>query len=181
MKKNKGITMITLVVTIVILLILAGISIGAGNNIIKVSELENLKTNMLLIKVKGKEYVENANFNLGTNIDKVTDEEKNNRVQKAKGELKGEEIQEGAIFLENTNITTETILEENANYIYYYKLTTQNLIDMGLMNVKSDEKKGWYIIKYDVKNVEIEVYNTKGFEKEETKYYSLNEIENLDM
>ena len=58
MKKNKGITMMVLVITIVILLILAGISIGVGNNVIKKSELENLKTNMLLVKVKGKEYIE---------------------------------------------------------------------------------------------------------------------------
>ena len=84
MKKNKGITMVTLVITIVILLILAGVSIGVGNNIIKKSELENLKTNMLLIEVKGKEYVENANYNLGTTIDTVSEEEKSNRIQKAK-------------------------------------------------------------------------------------------------
>ena len=74
MKKNKGITMVALVITIVLLLILAGISIGTGGNIIKRTELENLKTGMLLIEVKGKEYVENANFNLGTGFEKLTDE-----------------------------------------------------------------------------------------------------------
>ena len=68
MKKNKGITMVALVITIVLLLILAGISIGTGGNIIKRTELENLKTGMLLIEVKGKEYVENANFNLANYI-----------------------------------------------------------------------------------------------------------------
>ena len=62
MKENKGITMVVLVITIVVLLILAGISIGTGNNIIKASQLENLKTNMLLVKVKAKEYIENANL-----------------------------------------------------------------------------------------------------------------------
>ena len=81
MKKNKGITMVALVITIVLLLILAGISIGTGGNIIKRTELENLKTGMLLIEVKGKEYVENGNFNLGTSFDKLTDEnEKNKRI-----------------------------------------------------------------------------------------------------
>ena len=35
--------------------------------------------------------------------------------------------------------------------------------------------------KYDIKNVEIEVYNTKGFEKEENNYYSLNEIQNIEI
>ncbi|MBQ2937447.1 MAG: hypothetical protein IJE05_00965 [Clostridia bacterium] len=181
MKKSKGITMVSLVITIIILVILASISIVVGNNVIKKSELENLKTNMLLIKVKGEEYIEKANFNLGTTIDTVAEEEKNNRIQKAKEELKGEEILEESVFNGNINITVDNITTDNANYIYYYKLTTQNLIDIGLSNVESDEKNGWYIIKYDIKNVQVEVYNTKGFEKEETKYYSLSEIQDLNI
>ena len=176
MKKNKGITMVTLVITIVILLILAGVSIDLGSNVIKKSELENLKTDMLLIEVKGKEYLENANFNLGTTIDTVEEQEKNNRIQKAKEQLKGEEIKDDSIFNGNINITLENITTDNTNYIYYYKLTTQNLIDIGVPKVKSDEDNGWYIIKYDIKNVKIEVYNTKGFENGETKYYSLTEV-----
>ena len=68
MKKDKGITMVALVITIIVLIILSGVSVGTVNKIVKSSELENLKTNMLLIKVKGKEYIENANFKLGTNI-----------------------------------------------------------------------------------------------------------------
>lgn len=182
MKNNKGITMIALVITIVVLLILAGISIGTGNNIIKQSNLENIKTNMLLVKVKAKEYVENANFNLGTAFDKVTDEnEKNARIEKAKAELKGKEITDISIFNTNTNISQEQLTTDNSNYIYYYKLDSQNLTDMGISNVKSDEKNGWYIIKYDIKNIEIEVYNTKGFENNETIYYSLTELQNIDV
>ena len=42
MKQNKGITMVALVLTVIILLILAGISIGTGNKTIKQSELENI-------------------------------------------------------------------------------------------------------------------------------------------
>lgn len=179
MKNDKGITMVALIITIVILLILSGISINAGNNIIEQSELENIKTNMLLIKVKGKEYVENANFKLGTNFESATDKE--GRITAAKGELKGEEITDISIFNENINISQEQLSTDNTNYIYYYKLTTQNLADIGLPNVISDEKNGWYIIKYDIKNVESEVYNTQGFEKEESTYYSLNELQNIEI
>lgn len=179
MKENRGITMIALVITVVMLLILAGISIGTGNNIIKSSELENLKTNMLLIKVKGKENVENANFKLGTNFETATD--KDTRLTTAKAELKGEEITDSSIFNGNINITQENISTDNEKNIYYYKLTTQNLADMGISNVKSDDNKGWYIIKYDIKNVETEVYNTQGFERDGKKYYSLSELQNLDM
>ena len=173
MKKNKGITMITLILTIIVLLVISGISIGIGNNIIKKSELENLKTNMLLIKVKAKEYAENANFKLGTNIGTSTD-----KLEEAKKELKGEEITDTSIFNGNISITQDDIQKE---YIYYYKLSKDNLTDIGLSNIESDEESGWYIIKYDLKNIDIEIYNTKGFENENNKYYSLTDIQNLNM
>lgn len=178
MKKNNGITMIVLVITIVILLIIAGISINSGEKVIKESELENIKTNMLLIKGKAKGYVESANFDLGVSIDKNSEEEKNKKIEKAKSELKGTEITDSKE-LKNINITSENLQENNLNYSYYYKLSTKDLEELGLQNVKSDNKKGWYIVKYDMKNVEIEVYNTLGFEKDNKTYYSLTEIQDL--
>ena len=156
MKKNRGITMVALVITIVVLLIIAGISIGAGNNAIK-----------------------NSKFRLGTSFNKATEEEKTNRVNTAKSEFTGEEIVDGNIFNNNTKITTEKIKEDNTNNIYYYKLSTQNLMDMGLKNVKSDEKDGYYIVKYDLKNSTIEIYNTEGFDDEGNVVYSLTDIKQV--
>lgn len=181
MKNNKGITMVTLIITIVVLLIIASISIGTGNNIIRKSQLENIKTDMLLIKVKGKEYVENASFDLGTSIDTVTVEEKAKRIEKAKSDLKGEEITSESIFFGNINITAENISDDNANYKYYYKLSNQDLVDMGIGKVKSDEENGYYILKYDVLQDSVEVINTKGFEKDDTTYYTLSDIQDLNI
>lgn len=179
MKDNKGITMVVLTITIIILVMIAGISIGEGNQIIKSSQLENVKTNMLLIKVKAKEYAENANFKLGTNIESATDKE--TRITNAKQELKGEEITDSSIFSSGMNISQENITNANTNYTYYYKLSTNNLEDMGLSRVESNEKDGWYVIKYDVKNIEVEIYNTKGFENNRVKYYSLTELQNINL
>lgn len=186
MEKNNGITIVSLIITIIILLILAGISIGTGNKVIKSSELENVKTNMLLIKAKGKEYVENANFKLGTNFENLTDkedkEDKKKRIIAAKDELKGEEIEdtdEDKDILKNIGITQDD--KKNTDYTYYYKLSNKDLTDMGLSNVKSDEKNGLYIIKYDLKNVEVEVYNTQGFERDGKIYDSLSELQNLNI
>ena len=91
----------------------------------------------------------------------------------------GEEIVDGNIFNNNTKITTEKIKEDNTNNIYYYKLSTQNLMDMGLKNVKSDEKDGYYIVKYDLKNSTIEIYNTEGFDDEGNVVYSLTDIKQV--
>ena len=177
MKNNKGITMIALIITIILLIILAGVGIGTGNDIIKKSEIENLKTNMLLIKVKGKQYVENSNFKLGTN---PTEEEKANRIEEAKKELIGEQITESNI--SNDISKYENIInKEQEEFVYYYKLSTENLVDIGLINVKSDEKNGLYIVKYDIKNAIVEVYNTKGVEDEDKQYHSLNEVQNMNI
>ncbi len=182
MEKNNGITMVALVITVIILLILSGISINAGSNIITKSKLENIKTDMMLIKVKGKEYVENANFNLGTSFEKLTDEnEKNTRLENAKTKLKGTEIENIENLDSKLSITSDKFKEEKENMIYYYKLSTQDLEDMGIENVKSDEKNGEYIIKYDIKNIEIEIYNTQGFKNEDKYYYSLSELESLEL
>ena len=70
MKKNeKGITLVTLTITIIVLLIIAGISITAGKESIKNAKLQNLRTNRLLIKAKAKEYVEESSFKIGTNTE----------------------------------------------------------------------------------------------------------------
>lgn len=182
MKKNNGITMVALVITIVVLLILSSIPINAGKRVIKQSELENLKTNMMLIKVKGKENLENANFNLGTTFDKITDEtEKNSRIDKAKQNLKGTEISNASELSKIMDMTDSKLQEEKSSLIFYYSLSTNDLQDMGMSNVKSDAKNGRYIIKYDIKNVQIDVYNESGFENEGNTYYSLSEIENLEI
>lgn len=167
MKKNKdrGITLASLVITIIVLLIIAGISVYSGTDIIKRAKLEELKTNMLLIETKAKECVENANFKLGK-IDNLGDDEKQNRINEAKKELKGTEINKA----DNIDI-------EKSEYNYYYKLTEDNLKDMGLSNIKLSDTDGLYIVKYDIKNAKVEeIYNTKGYEGK----YSLTDIEQIE-
>lgn len=175
MKSIRGITMIALVVTIILLLILAGISIGTWNNIIEESKLENIKTNMLLIEVKAKELVQNANFNLGTSYDSMTDENlKIERLQQAKLQLKGEMIEN----INEFNIGVDKATDELE---IYYKLSTEDINSMGITNINSDNKNGWYIVKYNIRNIEVEIYNTKGFETENKVYYSLTDIQNLNI
>ena len=61
-------------------------------------------------------------------------------------------------------------------------------MDMGLKNVKSDEKDGYYIVKYDLsdlydlydlKKSRIEIYNTEGFDDEGNVVYSLTDIKQV--
>lgn len=153
LKNNKGITLIALTITIIVLLILASITIYTGSESIKKAQLESLKTNMLLIKAKAKEYVEQASFKNGVN---------NTNIDEAKKQLQGQE--ESA---------------DSYNYIsldvgqYLYNVNDE-LSNLGLKDVKvvGDEK---YLVKYDIKNVTVEVYNTKGYDGK----HSLTDLEDL--
>lgn len=167
-KRNKGITLITLVITIVVLLIIAGIAVYSGKETIKKAKLEELKTNMLLIQAKAKEYVENANFKLGTKIDEAQENERDDRISKAKEELKGNEIQKSDIDI--------TIRDKEGKYIYYYKLTEDQLKEIGLSDVKSNTQDGEYMVEYDLEKAQVEIYNTKGYEGK----YSLTDIEKIE-
>lgn len=51
-KNNKGITFITLIITIILLIILTGVSISVGTNIAKEAEFDNIQTYLLLIQTK---------------------------------------------------------------------------------------------------------------------------------
>ena len=55
-KKENGITLIALGVTIIVLLIIASIGVYGGKETIKKAQLEEMRTNMLLIQAKSKEY-----------------------------------------------------------------------------------------------------------------------------
>lgn len=150
LKSDKAITLISLVITIIVILIISSISIYAGINIIKRAELESLVTNMLMIKAKAKEYVEDASFKMGIKSNELTDEEKNKILSET---LKG---------------TQQTNKEG-----LFYELSIKDLEDMGLTNIKSDNCE--YIVEYDIENVCVEIYYSQGYEGK----YSLTELKGL--
>ena len=62
LNNNKGITLIVLTITIIVLLIIAGITIYTGSNLIQEAKIEDVKTNMLLVQAEMKNFVEQAKF-----------------------------------------------------------------------------------------------------------------------
>ena len=147
--KNNGITLVALTITIIILLIIAGISISAGGNMIKKANLEALKTNMLLIKTKGKEYVENANFKLGPKFD--TAEDKQTRIDNAKTELKGTIATSDEVAQIKNKIGENKV---DTDYTFYSELTMSNLEEMGIKGVQLEDNET-YIIRYEITNISI--------------------------
>lgn len=175
MKNQKGITIVALIITIILLLILAGIVIQSGTESIRQAKLEELKTNMLLIETKAREFVENASFELGINPDEATDEMKEN----AQNELSGED--KGALVTSSDSIVSQLlaigISQEDIDNENVYKLTTENLENMGIHDVESNDEDGWYVIVYNIEETTAEIYNTEGF----NGVYSLTDIQQIEL
>ncbi len=182
MKKNeKGITLVVLIITIIILMILAGITIYAGTNSIKKANLEGLKTNMLLIETKAKEYIENASFKLGVNPN--TDTMYKDAEQYLTGDDKGENINK--VNEANEKVHKEQIdqaknigiAEQDIENGKVYILSTDNIKNMGINDVESNQENGWYIIVYNIEDTTAEIYHTMGYNGK----YSLTDIEQIEL
>src|SRR5699024_1831495 len=75
LSKQSAVTLVALVITVILLLILASVGYYYGNDVIRQANLESLKTDMLLIQAKAKEYVEEATFKMGINPDDAKKQE----------------------------------------------------------------------------------------------------------
>lgn len=160
--KTKGITLISLTITVIVLIILAGIGIFSGKNMIKKAKLEELKTNMLLIQAKAKEYVEEATFRMGIN----PNEEKKTTVRQ---EVYGSET--GAQLEKAETIPTEFAIEDTTT-CYWLTPETQEKWGLNKIEMEKDER---YLIQFDETNLTVEIYNTKGYDGK----YSLKEIDTI--
>ena len=132
-KSQKGITLVALVITIIVLIILAGITIGkiAGNkgdvnqtkNAVALSELSKIQQAVMETYVKYKQ-LNNSSLLIGTAID-------NTEAQTMLTEVKpGESLKAN---------------DSNEIEYKYYSLTKQDLTTLGLKNIQNDNE---YIVNY---------------------------------
>lgn len=180
MKEDKGITLIALSITIIVLLIIAGISVQGGSKLIKSSNLENLITNMLLIKTQAKKSVENANFKLGTttSFSALSDQDKTTRISSAKGELIGTDITDSIDSAYSGKITKKTS-SGTTNFIFYYSEKENDIHQkMNLPDINAND--GEFIVEYDIENATVEVYSNTGFtDRNGDTEYSLENLQKM--
>lgn len=184
MKKNdKGITMLSLVVMLVVLMMLATITMYYGNSAMKEAKLQDLKTNMLLIQaaVKGdleKYHFETSNLSDSEKISKKSQYLKGIPIENAESNIK---VKFDAL-ANNIEIQLKTQISDDYQQVGgkfdYYYLDTNTLSQLGLKDVQSNDENGYYIVAYSMNpnysNI-VEVINTKGY----LGNYSLKRIEAL--
>lgn len=148
---QRGITIISLIITIIILLILASVTVYMGDNVIKQAKLQTINTNMMLIQVKIKTIAEQAKFN------KDTSNYKGTVISNVSNNKKIEELINNGIV-------------EDANK--YYLLSKDDLDSMGLEKIDIEDG---YMVNYDTE----EVIYVKGFENDGITYYKLSDMKGL--
>ena len=161
--ENKGITLVALIITIVVMMIIAGIAVNEGSESIEIANLESKKTNMLLIKAQAKKYVEEVNYRFGIKPENLSEEQKNSiriEIYETQGKLQK---------ASEAGITTPSGVD--ISKCYY--VTQESLENMGLNQVSLQNNEKYYV-SFDEENVSVEVYNTEGFKGK----YSLTDIEN---
>lgn len=165
MKKEQGITLVALSVTIIVLIIIAGISVYSGKDAIKKGKLEELRTNMLLVQVKARETVEQANFKMGPNPDETKQVEVRKEVYETDAKL--EKVSDSGI-----------TVPSGANSENCYVVTEAALKNWGLNKIELSDGE-YYIIEFDDTNAKVEIYNTLGYNNDGTMVYSLTQIDNI--
>jgi Tfp pilus assembly protein PilE len=166
LRKNRGVTLMILVVTIIVLIILAGISLTEGTNLIKTSKVESLMTNMITIKAKSKVFADEINAQIWD----LSDD--------AKAETRAELFKNDTYKMADTTITSEQISQldpevTNGNY-EYYSITKETLDKMGLSDIDDEN----YVVVYNSEDyTKLDIIYKNGIEYNNKMYYSLYEIQ----
>lgn len=150
---EKGITLTTLVITIIVIAIIASVSVYVGTDIIKQANLQNINTNMMLIQAKVKTISEQAKFN------KDTSNYKGKKLIEVVGNRKVDEL------------VSNNIIEDQEKY---YLLSQDDLNEMGFEKIQIEDG---YIVNYDTN----EIIYVKGFDANKQTYYKLSEMKDLKL
>lgn len=150
-KNSKGITLVSLVITIIILMLITSVTVYTGTNVIKQVTLQNVNTDMMLIKAKVKTMEEQAKFNKDNSNYKGTpliDVHDNKKIDK---------------------LVDEEIVEDITKY---YLLSKEDLNSMGLEKI--DIADG-YLVNYESE----EIIYVRGLKKDDNTYHKLSDIKDL--
>lgn len=147
LKNNKGITLIALIITVIVMLIIASISIYGGSKIVKQAKKEDVKTNMLLLQAEIKNFVEQARF-------------ENKKIENF--------LNEG-ITVGETTLKIEQA--DNINGIQFYKIITP----LDEFNLDSLDES-LYLVSIDIDKVNVDIYFVPSISDGEATYHLLSEM-----
>ena len=149
---SKGITIIALVLTVIVMLILASITIQYGKKEIDKVNIEDIKTTMLLIKGK---------------VQIIADKEAFGEFYDNTGMIPYAEATEFTANIPNE--LTQQLVDTTNLYIWNQTAMDNNDINVEITN------EDFFIIDYET----LEIYYSLGYEMGDNTYYSLTELQGL--
>jgi len=172
MGNESGKSIVTLVILTILVIIGASVIINYAKKIILETKEQDLRTNMFLIQAEVKKGVEEVCFHT-VNLDEGKKEDLA-KINEIKNEyLKGTILSNSPTEVqESTKNVPDFTFDENC---YYLDETTLN--EMGIQDVQASQF-GYFIVKYDFSNADVEVINTNGFNGNYTLTQIFQIIEN---
>ncbi len=169
MKNYKGITLISLVITIIVMIILSGVGITQGNKLIKQAKIESIITTMITIRSKAKVYAE----------------EVNSQVWDLKDDINAKQNRKKEIFLESFNMQETTLtkeaegelnqeIKENGGY-ESYELSQDTIEKIGLKDAVAETD---FVVVYNNNDyTKLDVIKKSGINYKGKKYYTLSKLQ----
>ena len=148
-RDNKGVTLLALVITIIVMMIILGITIVTFNELLRETDIRKMKTNLHLIEARAQTLLDDYLFD-GT--DKLGTET-------------------------NEDITKYGWEFNNEQYIYR-QWSSDDLEEQGIEgdDVAPNEI---FIIQYDIINEKVDIASTRGIKDSEGKsYHTLSSLRN---
>ena len=166
MKNESGKSIVILVILTILIMIGAGIIINYAKQMMVKTKEQDLRTNMLLMQAEAKKGLEEVCFRT-VNMDEAKEEDLN-KINEIKQEfLDGIMLKDSPTEVqEATKNVPEVTFDENCYY-----LDEETLNEMGIKNINQEED-GYFIVKYDFSNANLEIINTKG----SNGHYTLTQI-----
>lgn len=180
MNNNKGITIMALVITIIVMLIIFSISIYEGSKLIGRSKLQTLETNMLTIQAKVKAYSEEIEAKIWTENESVKNEKREQEYAIKKITLT-DQVSDNAIN-DSKSVNKGDIGGAIVEYGYEtYIITGEALTNMGLDEIKDEEYIALFEFEFDNnknrKNYKlVDIIYKKGANYNNKTYYALSSL-----
>ena len=170
MKNENGKSNILLIIIIILIIIAVGVAIEYLKKMLTISNLQDLKTNMLIMQAETKKGLDNFCFQTA-NLDKENEENLNKINQIKEANLKGIKLADASEEVKKSveQLPSEVEIDENCYY-----LDDETLSRMGI-DEKRIKQYEYFIAKYDFSKITVEIISTKGYNGN----YTLTQINQL--
>ena len=167
LKNNKnGVTLTILVITIIVMLILFGITFTTATDLLKNSQKNKMKTMLYMVQSRAEILLDDFSFDNDNGAGNVNSTALTNETNLAElgGTASSESDLSGVGYLNETSCVYRTW---NETTLLNQGIDTKNLAEGDTI-----------VIKYDMTNQEVDVASTKGFNEEGASLHSLEDFEN---